>query len=152
MLVNLTVFAAILAIWVAALLRFRRPLPDGSPIAEATDRRVQRVLIVLTIIIGGVGVVPFAGMPGFLWLEVAAPLGRLACPGRAWGDFQSGVSWPAAILMTPMWALSFLPAYRVARLATSRGRLVATIAGAVGLVALAGIGLAIFFYVLGCTW
>ena len=61
-------------------------------------------------------------------------------------------SWPAAILMTPLWAVSFLPAYRVARLATSPGRLVAGAAAALSLVALAGIGLAASFYVLGCSW
>lgn len=102
--------------------------------------------------VGVVGVVPFAGIPGFLWLELAEPLGRKACPGRAWSEFQSGVSWPAAILMTPAWALSFLPAYRLARLATTPAKLVWGTAAALGVVALAGLGLAIFFYVVGCSW
>ena len=80
------------------------------------------------------------------------PLGRLACPGRAWSDFQSGVSWPAAILMTPPWALSLLLAYRLARRATSRARLFGGALVGLAAVVLAGVGLALFFYVGGCSW
>ena len=129
-----------------------RPLPAASPISADRDRKLSKLFLVVAIVVAGVGVIPFGGMPGFLWLWVTEPLGRMACPGRAWGDFQSGVSWPAAILMTPPWGLSLVPGYRIARLGTSRRGLIATSAGGLGFVVLTGVALALFFYILGCTW
>lgn len=152
MLLDILLILAIAAALAFAVNVARRPLPAGSAISPKRDRRLHKTFLILTGAVAVLGVVPLAGMPGFLRLELTEPLGRMARPGRAWRDFQSGVSWPAAILMTPPWALSILLGYRLTRRATTRaGLFVGALAGLAAVV-LAGVGLALFFCVLGCSW
>ena len=54
--------------------------------------------------------------------------------------------------MTPPWALSLLLAYRLARRATTPAKLVGGVLAGLAVMVLAGAGLALFFYVVGCSW
>lgn len=152
MLLDVLLILAIAAALAFAANLARRPLPAGSAISPERDRRLHKIFLILSGAVAVLGVVPLAGMPGFLWLELTEPLGRMACPGRTWADFQSGVSWPAAILMTPPWALSLLLGYRLARRGTSPAKLIGGAFAGLAAVVLAGVGLALFFYVVGCSW
>ena len=130
----------------------RKPLPPDSPISERADRRWRKGVLIAAIAVAVLGNVPLIGLPGFGFLELAYPIVR-ALPGR-WplGGFESGASWPSAMMITAIWPACFVPAYRLARLARSKAQLAGTSFAALLLVAVCGVLVALMFIVLYFIW
>ena len=144
--------AALIAIVLASASLSRKALPPGSPISERADRRWRKGLLIAAVAVAVLGNIPLIGLPGFGFLELAYPIVR-ALPG-SWplGRFESGGSWPSAMLITAAWPACFLPAWWLARQARSRTQLLGTAIAALLMTAICGVLLALAMIALYFAW
>ena len=152
MILLLAMAVALLAIVMASTSLARKPLPADSPISERADRRWRKGLLIAAIAVAVLGNVPLIGLPGFGFLELAYPLVRLLPGSWPLGRFESGGSWPSAMMITAAWPACFLPAYWLARQARSGPQLLGTTLAAVLLAGLTGVVLALLFVALYFVW